>query len=117
MTNEELAEKLRVCAGGKCNERDTDGCWTDLMYEAADAIEELTTQIPKWISISEELPKEFHDVLCFTDAYDMFLATYYGLDGDGEPIFDDNNGDYWEGTVIYWMPIPARPEEVNDGSD
>lgn len=66
----------------------------------------------KWLSVSEELPKEFHSVLCYTDAYDMFIATYYGLDRDGEPIFDDDNGDYWEGNVIYWMPLPARPTEA-----
>lgn len=70
--------------------------------------------VPKWIYVSEEPPKEFHDVLCYTDAYDMFIATYYGLDGDGEPMFDDNNGDYWEGNVIYWMPLPKPPKEVSE---
>ena len=137
MSNEKLMEKLRVCAGGKCNERDSDGCWTDLMYEAADAIEGLQKALdavndahnegydvgywagrrgyePKWIPVTERLPKEFHDVLCYTDSYDMFIATYYGLDGDGEPMFDDNNGDYWEGNVIYWMPLPELPGEETE---
>lgn len=130
MTNEELVEKLRFCAAGKCTEREcgAENCWDNLMYEAADAIEELEfacnryekdykalcAYLPKWIPVSEEIPKEFHNVLCYTDAYDMFIATYYGLDGDGEPIFDDNNGDYWEGNVIYWMPLPEPPKEVGE---
>lgn len=126
MTNEELIRQLNT-ASVQCDEmrlRD----FGYLFNTAADAIEELEfacnryekdykalcAYLPKWIPVSEEPPKKFHDVLCYTDAYDMFIATYYGLDGDGEPMFDDDNGDYWEGNVIYWMPLPEPPKEVEE---
>lgn len=138
MTNEELVTSLLLASEAAALTHHV--TWAELMGKAALAIEDLLSRctecrettgkaidninkawhekyekdVPKWISVSEELPKESHDVLCFTDEYDMFIATYYGLDGDGEPIFDDDNGDYWEGNVIYWMPLPARPKEVGE---
>ena len=128
----DLIRKLRnrrVCiqATGNLNDH-------GLLKDAADAIEELQKQcknwedtacdwrdayhhwlnnymrdVCKWVSVSEKLPKEYKFVLCFTDEHDMFLATYLGLDGDGEPIFDDYHGDYWEGSVTHWQHLPQPP--------
>ena len=123
MTNEELIKALRnrrVClqATGSLDDH-------GLLEEAAKAIESAvksaqeawkyaSENMPKWIPVSEKLPKEYKFVLCFTDEHDMFLATYLGLDGDGEPIFDDYHGDYWEGSVTHWQYLPQPPKEVSE---
>lgn len=56
MTTEELVEKLRFCAAGKCTEREcgAENCWDNLMYEAADAIEELQKVANKLLAKYQE---------------------------------------------------------------
>lgn len=60
----------------------------------------------EWIPVNERLPKEFTDVLCSTNAGEVFIATYLGKMNDGVDCFDDDNGMMWEGDVIAWMPLP-----------
>ena len=60
----------------------------------------------EWIPISERLPEEYANVICCTDAKEVFIATYLGKMNDGTDCFDDADGMMWEGDVIVWMPLP-----------
>lgn len=67
-----------------------------------------------WISVKDRLPDKGHDVLAFLD------------DGEETRIAACN---YWDGVwfdsvmntiaknVVYWMPLPETPEEVNGDED
>ncbi len=59
-----------------------------------------------WIPVSEGIPNEYADVICCTDAKEVFIATYLGKMNDGTDCFDDANGMMCEGDVIAWMPLP-----------
>lgn len=61
-------------------------------------------QEPRWIPIREKPPEEYADVICCTDAKEVFVASYLGKLNDGSECFDDDNGMMWEGDVIAWMP-------------
>ena len=110
MTNEELVEKLRFCAAGKCTEREcgAENCWDNLMYDAADAIEELTdTNVGKWISVSERMPDKGGRYL---------IVCGNGLVTTEEfMVWPDRVKTYYDwtycGGVKYWMGIPEPPSE------
>lgn len=63
-------------------------------------------QEPRWIPVSERLPKEFETVILSTDKDEVFTADYLGKMNDGSDCFDDNDGMEWEGDVLAWMPLP-----------
>ncbi len=75
---------------------------------------------PRWIPCSERLPEENADVICCTNAEEVFVASYLGKRDDGSECFDDDNGMMWEGDVIAWMPwtLPepykVDPQESED---
>ncbi|MCR5344400.1 MAG: hypothetical protein K6E70_13675, partial [Butyrivibrio sp.] len=52
-----------------------------------------------WIPVSEGMPNEYADVICCTDAKEVFIATYLGKMNDGTDCFDDANGMMCEGDV------------------
>lgn len=66
-----------------------------------------------WVPVSEGMPNEYADVICCTDAKEVFIATYLGKMNDGTDCFDDANGMMCEGDVIAWMPLPEpyEPQE------
>lgn len=67
----------------------------------------------KWIPVSEGMPNKYVDVICCTDAKEVFIATYLGKMNDGTDCFDDYDGMMWEGDIIAWMPLPEpyKPKE------
>lgn len=118
---EEIVTRLRAEAECPDNYQED----SELMREAADAIEELSRaqeqwinqernallkSIPKWIPVTERLPENFKRVLiavnlpghepvqldtCFHDYGEIYL------DG-GYEFFTE---------VTHWMPLPAPPKE------
>ena len=71
--------------------------YAKLIYDAADAIEELEKSIPRWIPVTERLPEEsWERVLAYTD--DGTVMTL--------PAIKLRNG-----YVRYWMPLPEPPKE------
>jgi hypothetical protein len=92
------------------------------MHEAADAIEDLIVALtasneviaknkPKWIPVTERLPKEYKYVLCKTD-YGMEVGYFHNDWGQDEWT----TGKFASGTfdVTHWMPLPKPPRVVKN---
>ena len=111
----ELVKTLRcegqhedICRERECPWLDSNGwCNTDgISNAAADAIEKLHTQIPKWISMEERSPDENRNYL----VYGKFKIVDVGAQG-----LERWAGNRWlvptEFTVTHWMPLPEPPKE------
>ena len=120
---EELVSHLRECAKVDPSE--------NTFSEAADAIEELQQTVehykgcsddwyreacdykaalPRWIPVTERLPKEGEFVLVYGD--------FYPNKHDGGVIAVSKRMDwnYWQGfgrerNITHWMPLPEPPKE------
>ena len=107
--------------------------FTLLLAEAADAIEELSKRVdesiskhdaeiiieevskPRWIPVTERLPEEYQDVLCYYEYFRygeyncMFRTIDRGYYGDGR--WGGEAGQGHKNKVLYWMPLPKGPKE------
>lgn len=95
-----------ILFSGQCQDTEMAGA----MRAAADVIREQEGSGQKWIPTSEQLPKPYEDII---------LARVYE---PGKPLRIEagmlKEGGWWKvfGTnvrrgVLYWMPMPAAPEE------
>lgn len=97
---------------------------------AADAIEELSAinqrqlleiavlNKPKWIPVTEQLPEEYKDVLCYYEYFRygdyscMFRTIDRGYYGDGR--WGGEAGQGHKNKVLAWMPLPESPKEETE---
>lgn len=112
--------------------------YAKLIYDAADAIEELSVQIrnknvmlaeaiseqPRWIPVTERLPEKDIEVLVFAEGkIDGFLGdTAIAISKRYDfKIFTDYEGvEAWQSPwqyfltdyeITHWMPLPSAPTE------
>ena len=65
----------------------------------------------KWIPVSERLPMEGVDVLCFSTECVKPLCVYAYI-GNGKWEEPDNNWNYGDLLgITHWMPLPEAPKE------
>lgn len=126
---DELIKRLRNCATQAapcktCDMIEDGSCSDTLMKQAADAIEELSRDLdnmneanialygalPKWIPVTERLPKEGEFVLVYGDLY----ANKH--DGGVIAVSKRMDWNYWQGfgrerDITHWMPLPQPPKE------
>lgn len=135
MKYDELIKDLRICASTfcesceKCSHSNEHGdCYNGLERSAADAIEELQKQLPKWIPVSERLPEEkckclvykkhtgLSALVSFTN--DLESIDKYDFQGQkrwGFFYYDSEYGFCESLGVTHWMPLPEPPKEEADG--
>lgn len=103
---------------------------SDLIRKQAKRIAELESQVPKWISVEDELPDTYHSydsysndlkvsdavvtnigAACYCDEHDFYDAPcWIAVDWDNSEA-----GSLIEG-VTHWMPLP-QPPEVSDSDN
>lgn len=144
---EELIKDLRNCFGtdtmfcdcdschykGLVDDHDYSKCVETLGVEAADAIENLCSElhkrtveledatwrnIPKWIPVSERLPEntrkiidDFSDDVLGYDGLRYFKAYYNFTHG----CWIDGNEEQECSTITHWMPLPEPPKGAGNG--
>ena len=92
-----LAEEYKVCAEAV----------RYLLKESADAIEELSK--PKWIPVTEQLPKYGERVLVF-EGFTMYVA-YYDKNRYGGESWHKLNSKNHYCNPTHWMQLPEPPKE------
>lgn len=69
---------------------------------------------PKWISVEDELPKPFTDVLVYRRSV-CGMGGYMSIEhmtlGYGDYILWMNDISSWKSKVTHWMPLPEPPKE------
>lgn len=81
----------------------------DVAMDAAEAIQQLEAQHPRWISVGERLPEDGQKI----------IAAFYDNGGRVVDQARYNNGEFdfasWAyvcgDNVTHWMPMPLPPEE------
>lgn len=135
---DELINRLRCQLYGNCpacvnwyTEEVKPNLWRErcLAIDAADAIEELVATVgtaynelanneankPRWIPVTERLPKEYTDVLCYYEYFRygdyncMFRTIDRGYYGNGR--WGGEAGQGHKNKVLAWMPLPEPPKE------
>ena len=69
------------------------------------------TDISRWISVEEQLPDDYSRVLGFMAWGGMMLLERQSK----EWYLADRIQQAPDEAVLYWMPLPAPPKEVQDG--
>ena len=91
--------------------RDDNACLSvKTLHEAADAIEELNK--PRWIPVTERLPKYGEHVLVF-GGVTMYVA-YYDKNRYGGERWHKLNSKSHYCNPTHWMPLPEPPKEETE---
>ena len=116
-TPDEIKKGLECCADidanhDECpyNDMEYPDCFQTLYFDNIIYIKQLEAAQPKWISVEERLPEEFHPVLVYMPNEAPLPTVHEG--------YRRRNGRWWaawyarelEG-VTHWMPLPEPPEE------
>ena len=81
----------------------------DVAMDAAEAIEQLEAQQPRWISVGERLPEDDGYFLCCrNDGSPDVVCMYYG---DGDFLTPEPELNNISNVITHWMPLPQSPEE------
>ena len=99
---EELVKELRGFAAWHSD--------SALLNRAADAIEGLSK--PRWIPVTERLPKKNGKYLCYVKRFGQYAGMqYYYVDVlvfQEDCFYEDEIGTE---RVTHWMPLPEPPKE------
>ena len=135
MTTEQIVKSLRACVCGRCDDcactQENVSCKeknlgaADLIEQQAAKIAELEAKVPRWISVTERLPKKqawYHvairdkktmRVSVEQDLYAVETAKNFGHE------IGFCKADRWpeREELIAWMPLPEPPETDGGGED
>lgn len=81
----------------------------DVAMDAAEALEQLRAQQPRWISVGERLPEDGQKVIAaFKNAGGVIVDQARYSNGE----FDFASWAYvWHENITHWMPMPEPPKE------
>lgn len=113
---EQIKEMAKIKASHITSDKDMQVAFADALRAGA----MWADSHPRWISVEEELPKEYVKVLAYTDVYGIIIA-WKGDDADNWYTRDDRepNGSsgcrYLGYQVTHWLPLPSL-DHIADAS-
>lgn len=128
-TPEEIKKGLECCdfehwQGRKCEQcpyMNADDEWCDSMDEirgdAIAYIQQLESQVPKWISVEERLPEKSGYYLCWVPKYTTTDVIHYSAKYMAFNAFDTTYISESALPVTRWMPLPEPPKEEDHATD
>lgn len=123
MMNDELVWALRHCTDETVKvcppcpyfawdkQKDNEGCMGEMMRDAADAIEELISRVPKWISVKDELPNDSRTVIIYSRSRIVGCGFYMGSRNNWLHLTTASGGVLAD-DVTHWMELPQSPKGV-----
>jgi len=85
------------------------------LHEYASKYWDLLKKAPRWIPVTERLPKDGEFVLVCNDDKHMMIAKYETETYEWYYKYTNYDFDIWDneeqGPVCYWMPLPEPPKE------
>ena len=102
-----------------CEDAEFYSSMEDFIAEHDDEIEmmmfapELVPDEPHWIPCSERLPEKTGYYLVWTDSEIVDISEFYTF---ADFVQKEIAKNYWnkESKILYWMPLPEPPEEVQN---
>lgn len=88
----------------------------ELIEQQEAKLAELEAKGPRWIPVTERLPdvrpntRKSDAMLVYTKRKLFMVAVWNGIDWLAPMDF----WDAWGDEIVYWMPLPRCPEEVNN---
>ena len=113
MRDTNLVNALREHAEwARANEWETPITLGDDLAEAADEIERMSAQVPRWIPVEERLPEDRSNVLVVAYWHERW-GVYMGWCAPerAEWSVHVGIGDRDDVAVTHWMPLPEPPKE------
>lgn len=112
-TPEEIKKGLEYCGHAigcfDCIYFDGNECEETLEDDALAYIHQLEAQVPKWISVNEQLPEDGVDVIIHTDFRGGYVGCgYYRIVRDA---WFTSLGILLASNVLHWRPLPGMPKE------
>jgi len=119
LTPEEVIKALRCdhpsleCES--CEYNTGDDCnYKRMTDDAAEIIEKLQKQLPRWISVNDKLPENSKTVLCWYEYYHWSkkaVLPEYGLGYCFNGYWGGDASTGYDTKVLFWMPLPEPPKE------
>ena len=113
---EELVNALRCEID--CNDCSywQDNAWSHcdewgMRCDSADAIEELISRVPKWISVNDELPNDSRTVIIYSRSGIVGCGFYMGSRNNWLHLTTASGGVLAD-DVTHWMELPQSPKGV-----
>lgn len=78
----------------------------EIMNSMAKRLVEAQAKLPRWIPVSERLPKHTQKIVICTQ-FEELVAEFYM---DRFTVVDSDGCHFDAGGVTHWMPLPERPE-------
>lgn len=117
MQNNELINALRCEKDCKDCSYWQDNAWSHcdewgMRCDAADAIERLEAEVPRWIPVTERMPPDSGDVLIYSASHLVGVGCYLpnrfvGQKGHWVQWY---SGGGIGVSVTHWMPLPKAPD-------
>lgn len=80
-------------------------CWEEMATDCKERFQELLDAYPKWIPVTERLPKETQRCIVVSKCGEIGFAISTG---------DDFMLPYYFGKPTHWMPLPEPPKEETE---
>lgn len=121
-TAEEIKKGMEWCSGNACSDDcpyyyTSPECSANMCRDALAYIQQLESQVPKWISVKERLPEKSGYYLCWMPKYETMDKVHYSAKHMAFNAFDTTCIPESVISVTHWRPLPEPPKGEEHATD